>query len=100
MSESPRGTILVVEDQPSEREAMVRLLRLEKYDVLTAANTEEALGRVEEKIDLVVSDLYMGTANDGIALLQQWKAKRPNTPFIMVTAHGEVESAVKAMKYG
>lgn len=92
-------TILVVEDKSSEREAMARILRLERYDVVTAANPEQANGYLEGAVDLVISDLRMGKTN-GIDLLRHWKKRRPDVPFIMVTAYGEVGSAVQAMKLG
>jgi DNA-binding NtrC family response regulator len=94
-----KSTVLVVEDQASEREAMARMLRLEQYEVLTAPNPEQALGHLEVPVDLIISDLRMG-AHSGVDLLRHWKKRRPSIPFIMVTAHGEVESAVEAMKLG
>ena len=94
-----KSTVLVVEDQTNEREAMARLLRMEQYEVLTAPNPEQALGHLEDSIDLIISDLRMGP-HSGIDLLRHWKKRKPGIPFIMVTAHGEVESAVEAMKVG
>ncbi len=91
--------ILVVEDEQSEREALARVLRLEKYDVATSAGAGQALSYLEERIDLVLSDLRMGETS-GIDLLRFWKQKRPDTPFILITAHGDIESAVQAMKLG
>ena len=97
MSYTP--TILIVEDKPSEREALARLLRLEDYHTLTAASPRDALEHLEDRIDLVISDLRMGTSS-GLDLLQQWKKQRPRTPFVLITAFGEVDSAVEAMKQG
>jgi len=91
--------ILVVEDGPGEREALARVLRMEHYDVLTAENPEQALRYLHEPIDLVLSDLRMGKTS-GLDLLRYWQDQRPGTPFIMITAYGEVESAVAAMKLG
>ncbi|MEX0938478.1 MAG: sigma-54 dependent transcriptional regulator [Pirellulales bacterium] len=96
---SNSASILVVEDKESEREAMARLLRMEKHDVLTAPNPEKALEYINEPVSLVVTDLRMG-ASSGVDLLRRWKQHSPATPFIMVTAHGDVESAVEAMKLG
>ena len=93
------ATILVVEDKDSEREAMSRLLRLEDYRVLVAESAEQANQFLDQQVDLVVSDLRMGRIS-GMDLLRYWKDRQPRTPFIMVTAHGEVESAVEAMKLG
>jgi len=91
--------LLVVEDKQSEREAMSRLLRMEGYTVVAAEDPASALAYVDEEVDLVVSDLRMGD-DSGIDLLQHWKKRQPGTPFIIVTAHGEVDSAVTAMKMG
>lgn len=91
--------ILVVEDGPAEREALARVLRLEDYQVLTARNPEHALTLFDQPISLVISDLKMGIRS-GIDLLRAWTSRRPETPFIIVTAYGDVESAVEAMKLG
>lgn len=96
---SRKTQVLIVEDKESERDALARVLRLDDHDVVTAANAEEALRYLNEPVDLVVSDLRMGE-NSGIDLLRYWKSRRPGTPFIMVTAHGDVNSAVEAMKLG
>jgi DNA-binding NtrC family response regulator len=91
--------ILVVEDKPSEREALERLLKLEHYEVETADSAKQALTFLHEPVDLVISDLKMSKAS-GLDLLRYWKEQRQETPFIMVTAFGEVDSAVEAMKLG
>jgi DNA-binding NtrC family response regulator len=91
--------ILVVEDQESERNALVRVLRLAQYDVSSAPNAEEALERRDQPIDLVISDLRMGRQS-GIDLLMQWREVHVETPFILATAFGDVDSAVRAMKLG
>jgi DNA-binding NtrC family response regulator len=91
--------ILVVEDGDTEREALARMLRVEQFDVATARNPGEALAAINEPVDLVVSDLRMGQQS-GIDLLRMWREQRPYTPFIMITAYGEVGSAVSAMKLG
>src|SRR5262245_26758006 len=91
--------ILVVEDGAGEREAMARLLRMEEFDVVTARDANHALTLIDRPIDLVVSDLRMG-GRTGIDLLRTWQVHRQNTPFILVTAYGDVETAVAAMKLG
>ncbi len=55
--------------------------------------------RYSEDIDLVISDLRMGE-HSGLDLLRLWKKRRPTTAFVLITAHGEVNSAVEAMKLG
>ena len=95
----PKHRILVVEDKQHERLAIARLLWLEDYEVLLAENPQQASGFLDDQIDLVISDLRMGE-HSGIDLLRLWKKRRPTTPFILITAHGEVNSAVEAMKLG
>jgi DNA-binding NtrC family response regulator len=95
----PKATVLIVEDKPSERDALARMLRQEGFNVATAMNAEQAAGHLEDTVDLVISDLRMGE-NSGLDLLRLWKARKPGTPFIMMTAHGDVNTAVEAMKLG
>ncbi|MEX2173685.1 MAG: sigma-54 dependent transcriptional regulator [Pirellulaceae bacterium] len=95
----PKHKILVVEDKQNERLAIARLLWQEEYEVLLAENPQQAMSYVDEPVDLVISDLWMGE-NSGIDLLRLWKKRRLVTPFIMMTAHGDVNSAVDAMKLG
>lgn len=92
-------TILVVEDKQNERQAVARLLTHESYNVQTAESPEQAIRFLDSQIDLVISDLRMGD-NSGVDLLRMWKSRKPSTPFIIVTAHGDVTSAVEAMKLG
>jgi two-component system response regulator HydG len=94
-----KNRILVVEDKQNERLAIARLLWQEDYEVALAEDPQQAMGFIEENIDLVVSDLRMGE-NTGLDLLRLWKKKRPATPFVLITAHGDVGSAVEAMKLG
>jgi two-component system, NtrC family, response regulator HydG len=94
-----RPRVLIVEDQESERKALERVLRVAQYDVVAAANAEEALEWRDQAIDLVISDLRMGRRS-GIDLLMEWREVRPETPFILATAFGDVDSAVRAMKLG
>jgi len=95
----PKHKILVVEDKQQERLAIARLLWQEDYDVALAENPQQASGFMDEDIDLVISDLRMGD-HSGIDLLRLWKKRRPTTPFVLITAHAEVNSAVEAMKLG
>ncbi|HTU25920.1 MAG TPA: sigma 54-interacting transcriptional regulator, partial [Pirellulales bacterium] len=94
-----KRNVLVVEDEQSERDALARLLRMEQYGVITARDPEEALAFVGDEVGLVISDLRMGKAS-GIDLLRQWRSRRPDTPFILTTGFGDVDSAVAAMKLG
>jgi DNA-binding NtrC family response regulator len=94
-----KSKILIVEDKQHERLAIARLLWQEDYEVEMAESPQQAIGLLEQPFDLVISDLRMGE-NSGIDLLRLWKKKRPSTPFVLITAHGDVGSAVEAMKLG
>ena len=93
------GRLLVVEDHESERRAVVLVLRNEGYTVYSAENADKALGYLDEDIDVVLSDLYMGDVS-GLDLLGLWKKKRPDTQFILFTGHSSIDSAVEAIKAG
>lgn len=92
-------SVLVVEDEQREREALARLLRMEDYRVVTARDPDDALAYLDDDVGLVISDLRMGKSS-GIDLLRSWRERRPKTPFILATAFGDVDSAVTAMKMG
>ena len=93
------GTILIVEDQPAERDSLTRFLRSENYDVIAAANVSSALEHLSDEPDLVLSDVRLGPEN-GIDLLKTWKRRDAGTPFILMTAFGEIQAAVEAVKAG
>lgn len=92
-------SILVVEDQVRERDAMVRLLRSEGYRAVGASNQKEAIQAFDSSVDLVVCDLRLGQDN-GLEVLRQWRTEKPTVPVLMVTAYGDIHSAVEAMKLG
>ncbi|WP_425614950.1 sigma-54-dependent transcriptional regulator [Anatilimnocola sp. NA78] len=92
--------ILIVEDDDSEREALARVLRLERYQVIAARSPAEALElTVDRGADLVISDLCL-RRESGIDLLRRWKSRYPQTPFLLVTAFGTIQTAVDAIKLG
>ncbi len=92
--------ILVVDDEKNIREGLKKNLELEGYDVLTAVNGNDAIKRIEGGgIDLVLSDLRMSNGS-GEVLLQKTLKMYPDIPVILMTGHGTVETAVKAMHQG
>ncbi len=93
------GRILVVEDHETERRAVSQILKSEGFTVFGAESADKAIGYLDENIDVVLSDLHMGEVS-GIALLQHWKKKKPDTQFIVITGHSSVNSAVEAIKGG
>jgi len=92
--------ILVVDDEKNIREGLGRVLELDGYRVFLAADGREGLKLVErEDIDLVISDLKMPVIS-GEELLKETRDMNANLPVIILTGHGTVENAVKAMKDG
>lgn len=93
--------ILVVDDEPQQRHALERLLRAEGYGVRLAHSVPEALAHLDDGFDLIVSELSLnGRQEAGIELLREWKAAQPLVPFMIVTAHGSIETAVASIKMG
>ncbi len=94
-------TILLVDDQKNTLKVLTAILTDEGYEVIRAERGSEALERFEERpdVDLVLSDLKL-PAMDGIALFHRMREKREMPPFIIMTAHGTVKSAVQAMRDG
>jgi two-component system KDP operon response regulator KdpE len=92
--------ILVVDDERTVRLMLETALRAQGYRVQTAANGQSALEQVEqEEFDLLLLDLQLGDS-DGIEVLQSVKDRWPDTEVILLTAHGSVNSAIAALRYG
>jgi len=95
-----KGRILIVDDEVNARAALVELLRDEGYAVEAAADAFKALGKAADFApDLVLTDLKM-PGMDGLALLARIRENDPDLPVVMMTAFGEVETAVRAMQAG
>ncbi len=94
------GKILVVDDEPAEREGLARVVGQWGYEVETASSGEEALNLVETQHPaVVVTDLTMPEM-DGLALLQKLRETGRPPIVLLVTGHGTVETAVEAMRHG
>jgi two-component system response regulator FlrC len=92
--------ILVVEDDAALREALVDTLELSGYTAHAAADGEQALAWLEcGNPGLVLSDVQM-PGMDGHALLRTLKARWPEVPVLLMTAYGQIELAVQAMREG
>lgn len=92
--------IIVVDDEQSARTGMCKLLEQDGYEVTTCEDGSEALAKLDEgPVDLVITDLRMPKM-DGFELLRATKAQWPHIPVVMVTAFGDVGSAVLAMREG
>ncbi|MES2855553.1 MAG: sigma-54 dependent transcriptional regulator [Bdellovibrionota bacterium] len=93
--------VLVVDDESAIREVLGASLADEGYSVKTARSGEDGLKLIEEfRPTVVLLDIWMPGSMDGIEVLQRAKAKYPATEFIVMSGHGNIETAVKAVKYG
>ena len=96
------ANILLIEDEEPIRRVMVKILVEENktYSVTEATNGKEGFETLSKKsFDLVLCDIKMPKM-DGIEVLQHTRKKGIQIPFIMLTGHGNVETAVEAMKLG
>jgi DNA-binding NtrC family response regulator len=94
--------ILLIEDEEPIRRVLSRILSEEnaQYEIAEAVDGKKGLHLLDkESFDLVLCDIKMPKM-DGIEVLQSAKNNKINTPFIMLTGHGNVETAVEAMKQG
>lgn len=92
--------ILLVEDDPALREALTVTLELEGETVVAVENGKLAMEQLfQNEFALIISDIRM-PAMDGITLLKQVKARSPAMPMVLMTAYGEVQDAVEAMRVG
>ncbi len=100
MNVQTRSAVLIVEDDPALREALCDTLGMADVPVRHAANGEQALRQLADGgIALVVSDVQMQPL-DGYALLARIRHAHPHLPVVMMTAHGTIEHAVRAMRDG
>jgi DNA-binding NtrC family response regulator len=94
------GKILVVDDEPAEREGLARLVGQWGYEVETASSGEEALSLIESQHPAVVLTDLVLPEMDGLTLLQKLKETGRPPVVLLVTGHGTVETAVEAMRHG
>ncbi len=92
--------ILIVDDEATIRASLVESLTREGYDITAAESGEEALVKTHnQKFDLVITDLKLPGVS-GIEILQALRNQGNSTPVIMMTAYGDVDTAVSAMRLG
>jgi DNA-binding NtrC family response regulator len=99
MPQRPR--ILLADDEVNLRKVLGAILTRDGYEIVEAADGEQALDQVAANTDLAVliTDLRMPKL-DGMGVLRKVMSDRPEMPVIMITAHGSVDSAVEAVKLG
>lgn len=92
--------VLVVDDEKSIRNTLKEILEYEKYEVTLAENGMQALDLLKKNsFDVALLDIKMPEM-DGIEVLEQVAEKYPDLQVVMISGHGNVDTAVKAVKMG
>jgi two-component system nitrogen regulation response regulator NtrX len=100
---STGADILVVDDEADIRELVSGLLEDEGHAVRVASNSDEALAaiRARKPTSLALLDIWMqGGGLDGLELLDMVKELDPDLPVVMISGHGNIETAVSALQRG
>ena len=93
-------SILLIDDEKSQRDILSGYLKKKGYTIFIAISGEDGIKIVKENlIDIILSDFKMPDMT-GIEVLEEVKKMNPEISFIMITAFGTVENAVKAMRLG
>ncbi|MCZ2203750.1 nitrogen assimilation response regulator NtrX [Bartonella sp. A05] len=94
--------ILIVDDEADIRELISGILDDEGYATRVACNSDEALAQISDRIPkLIFLDIWLqGSRLDGLALLDEIKLRYPSLPVVMISGHGNIETAVSAIKRG
>jgi two-component system, NtrC family, response regulator PilR len=102
MGDQSRGRVLVVDDEPGLRDMLAILFRREGLDVVLAPGfktASDAVTHAPEPYAVVLTDLLMPDGN-GMDLLSLVKRRAARTEVIVMTAHGDIDTAIEAMKRG
>jgi DNA-binding NtrC family response regulator len=100
MTQTRKGTLLIVDDEPLKRATLDIELTAAGYSVVQASDPAAALAHLEQQpVDVVVTDWRM-PGMDGMQLLDHIKGRWPRTQVILMTAYGSVDAAVQAIKRG
>lgn len=94
--------ILIVDDEADIRELVAGILDDEGYNTRVAASSDEALAQISDRIPrLIFLDIWLKDSRlDGLALLDEIKVQYPHLPVVMISGHGNIETAVSAIKRG
>src|SRR2546426_3298299 len=94
--------ILIVDDEADIRELVAGILQDEGYLTRTARDSDDALAAIKtRRPSLVFLDIWLqGSRLDGLQLLSTVKEEQPDLPVVMISGHGNIETAVSAIKLG
>jgi DNA-binding NtrC family response regulator len=94
------AVILIVDDEPGVRAALSGVLRDEGYTVEAVESGEQCLDRVvRDVVDVIVLDVWL-PGLDGLATLARLRQMKIDSKVVVISGHGNIESAVKAIKMG
>ncbi len=92
--------ILIIEDEEAIQRVLRNILTREKYDVDVASDGVEGLKKIKSSdYDVVLCDIKM-PRKDGLEVLEEAKKINPQLPFVMISGHGDLETAVESMRKG
>ncbi|GGK78321.1 sigma-54-dependent transcriptional regulator [Amphritea balenae] len=95
-----RGTVLLVDDEALIRQSTEQWLKMAHFDVISCDSAEQALKVLDEQFPgIIVTDVRM-PGMDGLELMEVARQRIPELPVILVTGHGDVDMAIKAMRNG
>ncbi len=94
-----RPKILIVDDEESLVETLQVLLKREGFDTITALSGSEAIDKLVEIPDVVLTDIRMPEVS-GIDVLAETRARRPDVPVVLMTAQASLQSAIQAVNQG
>jgi two-component system, NtrC family, nitrogen regulation response regulator NtrX len=94
--------ILIVDDEADIRELVAGILQDEGYNTRTARDSDDAITSIRSRRpNLVFLDIWLqGSRLDGLQLLDSLKGEHPDLPVVMISGHGNIETAVAAIKQG
>jgi two-component system, NtrC family, nitrogen regulation response regulator NtrX len=95
----PSANILIVDDEKAIRNVLKDILTVEGYKVEEASDGEEGLKKITGNVDVVLCDIKMPKV-DGIEFLEKAAEINPELPVIMISGHGNIDTAVEAVKKG
>ena len=94
--------ILIVDDEADIRELVSDILKDAKYSTRTASNSDSAFKAIAERVpSVLILDIWLqGSEQDGLGILEMVQKKYPLLPVIMISGHGNIETAVSSIKMG
>lgn len=94
--------ILIIDDESDIRELVAGILEDEGYEARTAGNSDQCFAEISHRRpNLVILDIWLrGSTLDGLGILEQIKKEHSDLPVLMISGHGNIETAVQTIKMG